>query len=66
MAVGVALGRHNGQPVAAQNIHGYVFERLAAADRLHEDVMTAIGGILNQQAEVSEENQPVISWPAGE
>ena len=60
----VGTGRLRVQRLPVDREYGYdrVADRLAGMDRLHEHVLAAVQPALDQHAEISDDDQPVIGW----
>ena len=58
-----AVGRTlcHGAAVAADHLHHGARHGFAAGDRLHEDILGAVDRLLDQDAEVGDEHQPLVA-----
>ncbi len=56
---------HHRQTVLAEHVHRGARNRLAAVDRLHENVLAAVERFLDQDAEVGDDDQPLVTTPVG-
>ena len=63
-SVGVGVAGENRQPVLSEHSTCDARERRAGADRLHEDVVTAVSRVLHQQAQIGEQDQALVGRPS--
>ena len=59
-ALGVGGLSQDRQPVLAEDLHIDSRYRSPGADRLHENIVAAVNRILDQEAQVSEQNQALV------
>jgi hypothetical protein len=67
MTFGVGGRGQHREPVAAEDLHPDIGQRLAGVDGLHEDVLRTVEGFLRQQTEVGQYDESCVAqrWLLG-